>query len=102
MALIPPVSTAEKIAAARDNDIQAPHADQRARGQLVGGVPVHSLRMDGVVAKQDVVFGGVGETVTITHTTFSNRSYEAGIMAALRALRTHRGLTVGLENVISL
>ena len=96
------VSTAEKIAAARDNDIQAPHADQRARGQLVGGVPVHSLRMDGVVAKQDVVFGGVGETVTITHTTFSNRSYEAAIMAALRALRTHRGLTVGLENVISL
>lgn len=96
------VNTAEKIAAVRDNDIQAPHADQRARGQLIGGVPVHSLRMDGVVAKQDVIFGGVGETVTITHTTFSNRSYEAGILAAMRALRTHRGLTVGLENVISL
>jgi len=96
------VNTAEKISAARENDVQAPHADQRARGQLVGGVPVHSLRMDGVVAKQDVVFGGDGETVTITHTTFSNRSYESGIMAALRALRTHKGLTVGLENVISL
>lgn len=96
------VNTAEKIAAARDNDVQAPHADQRARGQLVGGVPVHSLRMDGVVAKQDVIFGGDGETVTITHTTFSNRSYEAGILAAMRALRTHSGLTVGLENVIKL
>lgn len=96
------VNTAEKIAAARDNDIQAPHADQRARGQLIEGVPVHSLRMDGVVAKQDVIFGGVGETVTLTHTTYSNRSYEAGILAAMRALLTHRGLTVGLENVISL
>ncbi len=96
------VSTAEAIAGARDNDIQAPHADQRARGQLVSGVPVHSLRMEGVVAKQDVIFGGVGETVTVTHTTFSNRSYEAGIMAALRALRTHKGLTIGLDRVISL
>jgi 4-hydroxy-tetrahydrodipicolinate reductase len=96
------VATAEKIAAARDNDVQAPHADQRARGQLVSGVPVHSLRMDGVVAKQDVIFGGVGETVTVTHTTFSNRSYEAGIMASLRATLTHPGLTVGLENVIKL
>ena len=96
------VSTAEKIASVRDNDIQAPHADQRARGQLVSGVPVHSLRMEGVVAKQDVIFGGVGETVTVTHTTFSNRSYEAGIMAALRALRTHKGLTIGLDRVISL
>ncbi|MEG0029033.1 MAG: 4-hydroxy-tetrahydrodipicolinate reductase, partial [Aurantimicrobium sp.] len=60
------VSTAERIGKVRDQDVQAPHADQRARGQLVAGVPVHSLRMEGVVAKQDVIFGGNGETVTIT------------------------------------
>ncbi|MEG0596194.1 MAG: 4-hydroxy-tetrahydrodipicolinate reductase, partial [Aurantimicrobium sp.] len=58
------VSTAERIGKVRDQDVQAPHADQRARGQLVAGVPVHSLRMEGVVAKQDVIFGGNGETVT--------------------------------------
>ncbi len=61
------VSTAERIGKVRDQDVQAPHADQRARGQLVAGVPVHSLRMEGVVAKQDVIFGGNGETVTTSN-----------------------------------
>ena len=96
------VNTAERIAAARHGNIKAPHADQTARGELIAGVPVHSLRMDGVVAKQDVIFGGNGETVTITHTTFSNRSYEAGIMASLRAVLTKPGITVGLDKVIEL
>jgi len=86
----------------RDDDIQAPHADQRARGQLVAGVPVHSLRMEGVLAKQDVVFGGLGETITITHATLSNRSYETGILASLRALSSVRGTVVGLDQVINL
>jgi 4-hydroxy-tetrahydrodipicolinate reductase len=63
---------------------------------------VHSLRMDGVVAKQDVIFGGNGETLTVTHTTFSNRSYEAGIMASLRAVLVKPGITVGLDRVIDL
>ncbi|MEY4532719.1 MAG: hypothetical protein RI926_488 [Actinomycetota bacterium] len=96
------VSTAERIGKVRDQDVQAPHADQRARGQLVAGVPVHSLRMEGVVAKQDVIFGGNGETVTITHTTLSDRSYEAGIMAAIRALPGLTGKIVGLDRVINL
>lgn len=96
------VSTAERIAKVRESDVQAPHADQRARGQLVSGIPVHSLRMEGVVAKQDVIFGGNGETVTITHTTLSDRSYEAGIMAAIRALPGLSGKIVGLDRVISL
>jgi len=96
------VNTAERIAAVRQGDIKAPHSDQTARGELIDGVPVHSLRMDGVVAKQDVIFGGDGETVTITHTTFSNRSYEAGIMASLRAVLTRPGITVGLDKVIDL
>jgi len=96
------VSTAERIAKARDSDVAAPHADQRARGQLVAGVPVHSLRMEGVLAKQDVVFGGLGETITITHSTLSNRSYETGILASLRALSSVRGTLVGLDQVINL
>ena len=96
------VNTAERIAVMRDDDIQAPHADQRARGQLVAGIPVHSLRMEGVVAKQDVIFGGLGETVIITHSTLSHRSYEAGIMASLRALASVRGTVVGLDQVINL
>lgn len=96
------VSTAERIAKVRENDVQAPHAEQRARGQLVGGIPVHSMRLEGVVARQDVIFGGNGETVTINHTTISDRSYEAGIMAALRAVPGLKGKIVGLDRVIKL
>ena len=55
-----------------------------------------------IVAKQDVIFGGLGETVTITHSTLSHRSYEAGIMASLRALASVRGTVVGLDQVINL
>jgi len=80
----------------------APHADQRARGQQVSSIPIHSLRMQGVVAKQDVIFGGTGETLTIVHETLSPTSYEAGIMLGLRAARTARGVTVGLDKLINL
>ncbi len=96
------VSTAERIAKVRDGNVSAPHADQRARGQLVAGVPVHSLRMAGIVAKQDVILGGEGETVKITHTTLSDRSYEAGIMASLRALPGLSGKLVGLDRVLNI
>ena len=97
------VRTAELVAQARDGrPPEAPFADQRARGQLVAGVPVHSLRMQGVVARQEVRFGGEGEELTITHVTHSNDSYRAGIRAALEAVSGLEGLVVGLEHVIGL
>ena len=98
------VRTAELIGDARAalGPVKAPHADQRARGQQVSSVPIHSLRMQGVVAKQDVIFGGTGELLTVTHETLSPSSYEAGIVLALRAARTARGVTVGLDKLIDL
>lgn len=98
------VRTAELMAASRAalGPVIAPHADQRARGQQVASIPIHSLRMAGVVAKQDVVFGGTGEILTISHDTLSPTSYESGIMLALRATRTARGVTVGLDKLIDL
>ncbi len=97
------VRTAELVAQARDGrPPEAPFVDQRARGQLVAGVPVHSLRMQGVVARQEVRFGGEGEELTITHVTHSNDSYRAGIRAALEAVSGLEGLVVGLEHVIGL
>lgn len=97
------VRTAELVAQARDGrPPEAPFADQRARGQLVAGVPVHSLRMQGVIARQEVRFGGEGEELTITHVTHSNDSYRAGIRAALEAVSGLEGLVVGLEHVVGL
>jgi len=98
------VRTAELIGKARASigPVIAPHADQRARGQQVASVPIHSLRMQGVVAKQDVVFGGTGETLTLSHVTMSETSYEAGILLALKAARGAEGVTVGLDKLIDI
>jgi 4-hydroxy-tetrahydrodipicolinate reductase len=98
------VRTAELIGQARADlgPVVAPHVDQRARGQQVSSIPIHSLRMQGVVARQDVVFGGTGEVLTISHETIAASSYEAGILIALRATRSALGVTVGLDKLINL
>ena len=98
------VRTAELMAAARAGlgPVAAPHVDQRARGQQVATVPVHSLRLAGVLARQDVILGGAGETLTITHNTLSADAYERGILVALAATRDCVGVTVGLDQLIDL
>ena len=98
------VRTAELIAEARRDlgPVSAPSSDQRARGQQVASVPVHSLRLRGVVAKQEVVFGGEGETLTLTHDTLSNRAYEQGVLVALAAVPGLTGVVVGLDRVLPL
>jgi 4-hydroxy-tetrahydrodipicolinate reductase len=96
------VSTAERINAARVElgPVVAPHTDQRARGQQVGSVPVHSLRLSGVLARQDVLLGGAGELLTIRHETLSPAAYVAGIRLALDALPGIDGVVVGLEHLL--
>jgi len=98
------VRTAELIGRARAElgPVVAPHTDQRARGQQVASVPIHSLRLHGAVARQDVHFGGTGEMLTLTHETLSPSSYEAGILLGLRTALHTSGLTVGLDSLIGL
>jgi 4-hydroxy-tetrahydrodipicolinate reductase len=98
------IRTAELIGTARADrgPVLAPHSDQRARGQQVSSVPIHSLRLSGVVAKQDVVFGGAGEVLTISHETLASSAYEAGIRLALRATAATRGIVVGLDALLDL
>lgn len=98
------VRTAELIAAARADlgPVAAPHVDQRARGQQVASVPVHSMRMSGIAARQEVVLGGTGETVRIVHETLSDSSYEPGILLALRSATSTTGCVVGLGALLGL
>lgn len=96
------VRTAELMGTARGVPVAAPHSDQRARGQQVASIPIHSLRMHGIVAKQDVIFGGTGEVLTISHETLAQSAYEQGILIALRAAVNARGVTVGLDRLIDL
>ncbi|SMH47444.1 dihydrodipicolinate reductase [Rathayibacter oskolensis] len=98
------VRTAELLLRARAErgPVEAPHTDQRARGQQVASIPVHSLRLPGVEARQEVIFGGTGETVTIRHDTSSQASYEAGILRSLEAVATTTGVVVGLDALLDL
>ena len=96
--------TAELIGEARATlgPVVAPHTDQRARGQLVASVPIHSVRMQGVGARQEVMLGGRGELLTLKHEAVTRDAYEAGILLALRAATDARGVVVGLDKLIDL
>lgn len=99
------VRTAELIAAARSEQgpVSAPHVDQRARGQQVGSVPVHSLRRPGVIARQDIILSGPGESLTLTHDTVEPaQAYAPGIRLAIPFAASARGVVVGLENMIDI
>ncbi len=98
------IRTAEAMAAARTElgPVEAPHVDQRARGQQVSSVPIHSIRMAGVSARQTVYFGGTGERLTLDHEAFGEQAYAAGIRLALNAVTERTGVTVGLDQLIDL
>ncbi|MFE1645456.1 4-hydroxy-tetrahydrodipicolinate reductase [Microbacterium sp. P01] len=99
------VRTAELIATARAGvgPVESPHVDQRARGQQVASVPIHSLRRPGVIARQDAVLSGPGESLTITHDTIEPAlAYAPGIRLALIAARDANGVTVGLDSFIDI
>ncbi|MFT3798640.1 4-hydroxy-tetrahydrodipicolinate reductase [Microbacterium sp.] len=99
------VRTAELIAQARSEvgPVDAPHADQRARGQQVASIPIHSLRRPGVVARQETILSGSGESLTIVHDTIDPAlAYAAGIRVGLAVARDVRGVIVGLDALIDL
>jgi len=97
------VRTAELIAASKAEAVEAPHADQAARGELIAGVPVHSLRRPGVIAQQQVVLSGPGESLTIQHDTADPQAaYAPGIRLALAGAHSASGVIVGLEHFLEL
>jgi 4-hydroxy-tetrahydrodipicolinate reductase len=69
-----------------------------ARGATVGDVPVHSVRLRGLVAHQEVLLGGIGETLTIRHDSIDRVGFMPGVLLGVRQVVNHPGLTFGLEN----
>ncbi len=96
-------ATAERIAAARP-DAPKPEGEQEtvpgARGGRVGEVPVHSLRLPGSLAHQEVLFGGPGETLVIRHDTSDRSVFVPGVLLAARRIAGHTGLLDGLESLL--
>lgn len=95
------IRTAELISEARIDQPLITGVGQQARGEIVAGIPIHSLRLSGVSAKQDVILGGESEVLTISHEVSSVVSYSAGILAAIRFAANNKGLFIGLDKVVS-
>ena len=95
-------ATARRIAAARVGSWQAPGGDERYRGGDVEGVRVHSVRLPGLVAHQEVIFGSLGQTLTIRHDAPDRSCYLPGVLLAIREVGKRPGLTVGLEPLLDL
>ncbi len=73
-----------------------------ARGARVDGIPVHAVRLRGLVAHQEVMFGAAGEMLTIRHDSFDRVSFMPGVLEGVRRVGEHPGLTVGLESYLGL
>jgi len=100
------VRTARLIAASRKGLPPNPDATstglEGARGAEVDGIAVHSVRLAGLVAHQEMLFGGPGETLTIRHDSIDRTSFVPGVLLAVRKIREFAGLTVGIEQLLDL
>jgi len=100
------IRTARLIAAARREIPEAPGREtenpgmEGARGALVEGVSVHSVRLPGLVAHQEILFGGQGQTLTLRHDSIDRTSFMPGVVLAIRAVGSRSGLGIGLEKVM--
>ena len=101
-------ATARRIAAARTAAELPPPPDATvhevpgARGASVEGIRVHGVRLRGLVAHQEVLFGAEGETLTLRHDSLDRVSFMPGVIAAVRAVGERPGLTVGIESVLGI
>jgi 4-hydroxy-tetrahydrodipicolinate reductase len=95
------IKTAEMMAAARGREFAQVETKLEkapgARGAMWAGIPVHSVRLQGLVAHQEVMFGGLGEVLQIRHDSISRESFMPGVLLAVRKVVEMEGLTLGLE-----
>ncbi|GAA2560941.1 4-hydroxy-tetrahydrodipicolinate reductase [Mycolicibacterium diernhoferi] len=98
--------TAKLIAEARKGLPPNPDATstglEGARGADVDGIPVHSIRLAGLVAHQEVLFGTQGETLTIRHDSLDRTSFVPGVLLGVRKVAQRPGLTIGIEPLLDL
>ena len=99
------LKTAEEIAKARAEGAAGSASKEvvpGARGADVGGIQVHSVRLPGLVAHQEVILGGPGQSLTIRHDSYDRASFMPGVLLAVKSIAKHPGLTYGLENLLEL
>jgi 4-hydroxy-tetrahydrodipicolinate reductase len=89
-----------------DQKLDAPSGTAKRTAELIAEAragsepPIHSVRLPGLVAHQEVIFGGLGQTLTIRHDSISRESFMPGVLLGVRKVAELDGLVVGLENVL--
>jgi len=102
------LATARRIGAARAAAELPPPPDATvtelpgARGASADGVRIHGVRLRGLIAHQEVLFGAAGETLTIRHDSLDRASFMPGVLAAVRVVGSRPGLTVGIESILGI
>ena len=100
------LSTAERIGASSNDWDQDPtdrHVLEGARGGTTkDGIPIHSVRMEGMVAHQDVIFGAEGQTLTIRQDSYHRSSFMPGVLIAIKKIEDYPGVTLGLDKFLNL
>jgi len=100
------LSTAKAMVQARGKGFTMPPLEKETlagtRGGNIDGISIHSVRLPGYMASQDVVFGALGQTLKISHDTISREAFMPGVVMAIRHVNKNKGLTVGLENLLGL
>ncbi len=99
------LSTAKAMAAARGKPFKHPPEQKEtptSRGEQVEGVTIHSVRLPGLVAHQEVLLGGPGQTLSIRHDTISRECYIPGIILAIKEVVKQQGLVYGLDTLLGL
>jgi 4-hydroxy-tetrahydrodipicolinate reductase len=96
-------ATADAVADTRSESWAGPSSESvpGVRGGERAGIRIHSIRLPGLVAHQEVIFGGQGQTLTIRHDSTDRTSFVPGVLMAIRWVPAHPGLTVGLDAILS-
>jgi 4-hydroxy-tetrahydrodipicolinate reductase len=100
------LSTAKLMAKSKGKSFNRPPVEKgeplKSRGEQVEGISIHSIRLPGLMAHQEVIFGAAGQTLTIRHDTIDRDCYMPGIILAVKAVIKRRGLTIGLAPILGL
>ena len=96
------LATARKMSKARGKPFERTGGDDASRGDNLNGISIHSVRLPGLVAHQEVLFGGLGQTLGIRHDSIHRESFMPGVVLAIREVIKRPGLTVGLDALLGL
>ncbi|MBL7124769.1 MAG: 4-hydroxy-tetrahydrodipicolinate reductase [Dehalococcoidales bacterium] len=98
------LATAKAMASARGKPFSTPQQGKTSdsRGEQIEGITIHSVRLPGLLAHQEVLLGGPGQTLSIRHDTISRECYMPGVMLAIKEVAKHKGLVYGLDTLLSL